>query len=225
MSVHPTAGGFSEQPWRILRMMSEFVQGFENLADVSPGVCVFGAARAKRNSREYKLARVVGRMIAERGVTVITGGGPGMMEAANRGAMDAGGVSVGLNIDLPSEQQPNPYINRLVTFRYFFARKYMFLYHSMSFIIFPGGFGTADELFESLTLIQTERHPHFPVVLVGTDYWRDLLRWVRRNMLAKGFIGPTDLNLLRMADTPEEILEAALAPPPTVAGSHSSPRL
>jgi len=132
------------------------------------------------------------------------------MEAANRGAFEAGGASVGLNIDLPMEQEPNPYINRLITFRYFFARKYMFLYHSISYVIFPGGFGTMDELFESLTLIQTERHPHFPVVLVDRSYWKGLVDWLKNRMLDQGYIASTDLDLITMADTAEEIIAAAV---------------
>ncbi len=203
-------GSFLEQPWRIFRIMSEFVEGFEDLAEVAPAVCVFGGARAKRSSAEYKLARKVGRMLAERGATVITGGGPGIMEAANRGAFEAGGTSVGLNIDLPAEQEPNRYINKLITFRYFFARKYMFLYHSASYIIFPGGFGTMDELFESLTLIQTERHPRFPVVLVGKAFWGGLLDWMRRHMLENGYVASRDLDLIRVADTAAEIVDAAV---------------
>ena len=180
----PLAGPSAEQPWRILRIMNEFVEGFDELSGVSPGVCFFGSARAKRSSSTYRLARRVAQLVAARGVPVITGGGPGIMEAANRGAYERGGVSVGLNISLPVEQKPNPYLTRQVTFRYFFARKYMFLYHSMAFLIFPGGFGTADELFEALTLIQTERSPRFPIVLVGSKYWHGLLEWMKRSMPA-----------------------------------------
>jgi len=201
---------FIEQPWRIFRIMSEFVEGFQELDEVTPAVCIFGGSRVRRSSKYYRLARRVGAMIAKRGVTVITGGGPGVMEAANRGAHEAGGVSVGLNIDLPTEQMPNDYINRLIKFRYFFSRKYMFLYHSTSFIIFPGGFGTMDELFEALTLIQTDRHPHFPVVLVGSDYWGGLLDWIRGRMLEDGYIGDADLDLITVADKPGEIVEAAM---------------
>ncbi len=190
--------------------MSEFVEGFEELAEVASAVCIFGSSRAKRDSREYRLARTVAAMIARRGVAVITGGGPGIMEAANRGASEAGGVSVGLNIDLPTEQEPNEYVSKLINFRYFFARKYMFLYHSLSFIIFPGGFGTLDELFEALTLIQTKRHPHFPVVLVGRDYWQDLLDWLNRHLLQNEYISASDLELITVADEPEQIIEAAL---------------
>ena len=201
---------FVEQPWRIFRIMSEFVESFQELADIAPAVCVFGGARAKKSSPDYRLARRVAKMLAKRGASIITGGGPGIMEAANRGAFEAGAASVGLNIDLPSEQEPNPYINRLLHFRYFFARKYMFLYHSMSYLIFPGGFGTMDELFESLTLIQTERHPRFPVVLVGRDYWCGLLDWIRKTMMKNGYIAADDFDLITLADTPEEIVNAAL---------------
>lgn len=207
---------FTDQPWRIFRIMSEFVEGFQELAEVAPAVCIFGGSRAKRSSRHYRLARRVARTLAKRGAAVITGGGPGIMEAANRGAADAGGTSVGLNIDLPAEQEPNPYINKLITFRYFFARKYMFLYHSLSYIIFPGGFGTMDELFESLTLIQTDRHPHFPVVLVDSSYWGGLLKWIREEMLRQGYIEQADLDLITMADDADKIVAAAL--PPSVNG-------
>jgi len=202
---------FAEQPWRIFRIMSEFVEGFQDLADVAPAVCIFGSARARRNSAEYRLARRVAALCARRGVAIVTGAGPGIMEAANRGAAEVGGVSVGLNIDLPTEQMVNPYVNRLLRFRYFFARKYMFLYHSLAFVIFPGGFGTLDELFEALTLIQTNRHPHFPVVLAGSAYWGGLLRWIRQQLLRRGYIARKDLNLVTVADEPEEIVAAALA--------------
>lgn len=222
MPIQPSLTGPSgEQPWRILRIMNEFVEGFDDLAEIGAGVSFFGSARAGRTSREYALARRLGRMVAKRGVPVITGGGPGIMEAGNRGAYEAGGVSVGLNISLPMEQKINRYVTKQVTFRYFFARKYMFLYHSMAFLIFPGGFGTADELFESLTLIQTERSPRFPIVLVGSDYWRGMLSWLRHTMLANGCIGPHDLDLMCVADDPDEILEAALAPASQESANHS----
>jgi hypothetical protein len=202
---------FLDQPWRIFRIMSEFVEAFQDLADTAPAVTIFGGARVKKSSREYKLASRVGAMVARRGVTVISGGGPGVMEAANRGANEAGGVSVGLNIDLPTEQKPNAYINRLINFRYFFARKYMFLYHSMAFIIFPGGFGTLDELFEALTLIQTERHPRFPVILVDREYWKGLLAWLKNAMCARGYIVEDDMKLFTLADSAEEVVAAALS--------------
>ena len=205
---------FADQPWRIFRIMSEFVEGFQELADISPAVCIFGGSRARKSSAHYRLARRVARLLAKRGASVITGGGPGIMEAANRGASEAGAVSVGLNIDLPTEQKPNRYINRLINFRYFFARKYMFLYHSMSFVIFPGGFGTLDELFEALTLIQTDRHPHFPVVLVDKDYCAGLATWLRTHVLESGFVAAGDMDLFAFADTAEEIVEAALLEPP-----------
>jgi hypothetical protein len=218
-------GNFLEQPWRIFRIMSEFVEGFEELADIGPGVAIFGSARSPVRGPEYRLARKVAGLIAKRGVAVITGGGPGVMEAANRGAFEAGGVSVGLNIDLPTEQKANPYINKPLHFRYFFARKYMFLYHSLAFIIFPGGFGTLDELFESLTLIQTERSPHFPVVLAGCDYWEGLVAWMRKRMVGDRYISKSDMKLLTFSDDPEEIVDAALAtqasPRPSDAGDRS----
>jgi len=216
MALHPAnpAGTFGEQPWRVLRVMSEFVQGFEDLSGLAPGVCVFGGTHAKRTSPEYRLARRVGGMIAQRGVPVITGAGPGIMEAANRGAFDAGGVSIGLNINLPTEQKPNPYTTNLLHFRYFFTRKYMFLYHSLAYLIFPGGYGTLDELFESLTLIQTGRNPHFPVVLVGKDYWQGLLDWIDRKTIREGYILPADRSLVVVCDDPEEIVDIALARSP-----------
>jgi uncharacterized protein (TIGR00730 family) len=160
------------------------------------------------------MARRVGGMIAQRGVPVITGAGPGIMEAANRGAFEAGGVSIGLNIDLPTEQKPNPYLTKRLHFRYFFTRKYMFLYHSLAYVIFPGGYGTFDELFESLTLIQTNRHPHFPVVLVGKDYWQGLLDWIDRRTIREGYILPADRALMVISDDPEEIVGTALAQSP-----------
>ena len=203
-----THGLAAEQPWRVLRIMSEFVDGFERLADVQPAVSVFGGARARPGNPYYKLARRVGGMLARKGVSVITGGGPGIMAAANRGAYEAKGVSVGLNIDLPTEQNPNPYQTISMSFRYFFSRKYMFVYHSSAFVIFPGGFGTMDELFEALTLIQTRRTPRFPVVLVGGDYWKRLFEFLRRNTEADGYIKAGDLGMISCADTAEAIVEA-----------------
>jgi len=203
------AGLGEEDPWRVFRIMSEFVEGLTELAEFRPLVCIFGSARTRPADPLYKLARRVGRMLVKRGMSVITGGGDGIMAAANRGAKEAGGNSVGLNIDLPMEQKPNRYITHMIEFRYFFARKYMFLRHSSAFIIFPGGFGTMDELFESLMLIQTRRHPRFPVVLVGRDYWRGLIHWLKNTMLTEGCISPEDLRLFTISDDPDEIVEAA----------------
>ncbi|HRU05058.1 MAG TPA: TIGR00730 family Rossman fold protein [Candidatus Brocadiia bacterium] len=198
-----------EHPWRILRIMSEFVEGFEDLMSVQPAVSIFGSARTPESSPYYALARDVAARFAKRGISVITGGGPGIMEAANRGAAEAGGVSVGLNINLPMEQTPNKYQNLSMDFRYFMARKYMFVYHSMAFIIFPGGYGTMDELFEALTLIQTHRSPRFPVVLAGTKYWRKMLEFISETLLGEGCISPEDLQLITTTDDPEEIVQAA----------------
>ena len=200
-------------PWRVFRIMSEFVEGFEDLLEVQPAVTIFGSARTPKTDPWYKLARAVARKLAGRGVSVITGGGPGIMEAANRGAYEAKGISVGLNIELPAEQRPNKYQTISMSFRYFFARKYMFLYHSMAFIIFPGGYGTMDELFEALTLIQTHRTPRFPVVLVGRDYWQGLLDFVSKETLGAAYIAPDDMDLLTFADDADAIVEASVVNP------------
>ena len=200
-------------PWRVFRIMSEFVEGFEDLLEVQPALSIFGSARTAPQHRYYKLGREVARKLAERGISVITGGGPGIMEAANRGAFEAGGVSVGLNIELPTEQKPNKYQTISMNFRYFFARKYMFVYHSMAFIIFPGGYGTMDELFEALTLIQTHRSPSFPVVLVGRDYWQRLIDFVEQDALGHEYIEKADLNLVTFAEKAEEIIDAAVVDP------------
>ena len=173
-------------PWRALRILSEFVEGFDALAELGPAVTVFGSARTLPDHPTYELARRVGRLLAEAGYAVITGGGPGLMEAANRGCQEGGGMSVGCNIELPHEQALNPYVDLGIDFRYFFARKMMFVKYADAFVIMPGGFGTMDELFESLTLIQTGKIRHFPVILVGIDYWRGLLDWARDVMLPEG---------------------------------------
>jgi uncharacterized protein (TIGR00730 family) len=191
-------------PWRSLRILSEFVEGFDALAGVGEAVSVFGSARTKPNHRYYRQARELGRRLAEAGYAVITGGGPGIMEAANRGCQDGGGLSVGCNIELPMEQGLNPYIDLGVEFRYFFARKVMFVKYADAFVIFPGGFGTLDELFEALTLIQTKKVQDFPVILMGTDYWTGMIEWIRSSLLAEAAINPEDVDLLRLTDDPEE---------------------
>ncbi len=191
-------------PWRALRILSEFVEGFDALAAVGPAVTVFGSARIDSSSPSYELARELGRQLAAEGFAVITGGGPGIMEAANRGCHEAGGLSVGCNIELPMEQGLNPYVDLGVEFHYFFARKTMFVKYADAFVIFPGGFGTLDELFESLTLIQTKKVQHFPVILVGTEYWAGLLDWIRGTLLEHAAIGPEDADLLRVTDDPAE---------------------
>ena len=195
-----------QETWRVFRIMSEFVEGFELLAKIGPAVSVFGSARAKPESEYYQLAEKIGHLLAEQNFAVITGGGPGIMEAANKGAIKAGGESVGLNINLPMEQRFNDYLTLAIDFRYFFCRKFMFVkYSTAGFIIFPGGFGTMDELFESLTLIQTHKIIRFPVILVGADYWSGLMDWMRNVMAAKeGNISPEDLDVITLTDDPYE---------------------
>ena len=198
-------------PWRVLRILGEFVQGFDALAEIGAGVCVFGSARTPENDPMYDAARAVGRRLAETGFAVITGGGPGIMEAANRGARDGGGRSIGCNIELPFEQKPNPYVDTLVNFRYFFVRKTMFIKYSVAFVIFPGGFGTLDEMFEALTLIQTGKIYQFPVVLFGRAYWQGLIDWMRSTVIAGKKISKTDLDLILITDDPKEAAAAVLA--------------
>ena len=191
-------------PWRSLRILSEFVEGFDALAAVGPAVSVFGSARTKENHRYYKMARELGSMLAQQGYAVITGGGPGIMAAANRGAQEGGGLSVGCNIELPMEQGLNPYVDLGVEFRYFFARKVMFVKYADAFVIFPGGYGTLDELFEALTLIQIKKVQDFPVILMGTEYWTGMIEWIRASLLAEAAINPADVDLLRLTDDPAE---------------------
>jgi uncharacterized protein (TIGR00730 family) len=192
--------------WRVFRIMGEFVEGFDDLATVTRGVAIFGSARVHPDNPQYKAAQETASLLAKAGFAIITGGGPGIMEAANRGAFEAGGTSIGCNIELPFEQKPNAYLTRSLTFKYFFVRKTMFVKYSTGFIIFPGGFGTLDELFEALTLIQTRKIKNFPVVLFGTDYWRGMLDWLKAMMLAEGKISEADLQLLHLTDSPEEVV-------------------
>ncbi|RPF27642.1 TIGR00730 family Rossman fold protein [Georgenia muralis] len=198
-------------PWRVLRIQSEFVEGFGALADLGPAISVFGSARIRHDEAEYALAEEVGQRLVAAGFAVITGGGPGVMEAANKGACEAGGVSVGLGIELPFEQGMNRWVDLGVNFRYFFARKTMFLKYSHGFIVLPGGFGTMDELFEALTLVQTQKVSSFPIVLVGREYWGGLVDWIRTTMVTRGTIAPPDLELLPVVDTAEEAVEAVLS--------------
>jgi uncharacterized protein (TIGR00730 family) len=198
-------------PWRALRILGEFVEGFDALASVGPAVTIFGSARTKEGAPEYELTRTIARRLAETGFAIITGGGPGVMEAANRGCREGGGLSVGCNIELPHEQGLNAYVDLGVEFRYFFARKTMFVKYADAFVIMPGGFGTLDELFEALTLIQTGKIRHFPVVLVGTDYWRGLVDWMRVIQLEAGAITQEDLDLLRITDDPDEVCDTIKA--------------
>ncbi|MDA9555366.1 TIGR00730 family Rossman fold protein [Pelobium sp.] len=196
--------------WQIFKIMAEFVDGFEKLAKIGPCVSIFGSARTKSDNKYYQMAVETGRLLTERGYGVITGGGPGIMEAGNKGAYEAGGKSVGLNIELPFEQFHNKYIDRdkVLEFDYFFIRKVMFMKYSQGYIVLPGGFGTMDELFEAMTLIQTGKIARFPIVLVGIDYWSGLIDWIKDTMLAKERnINPEDLNLFRLVDTAEEAAE------------------
>ena len=192
-------------PWRVFRIMGEFVEGFDTLAGTGAAISIFGSARTRLDEPDYQAAVETARLLAASGLTVITGGGPGIMEAGNRGAQSMEGVSVGLGIELPFEQGLNDFVDVGIEFRYFFVRKMNFVKYSQGFVIFPGGFGTLDELFESLTLIQTGKIRRFPVVLYNADYWRGLLDWLRATMLAAGNISAPDLDLMRLADSPQEV--------------------
>jgi len=194
-------------PWRVMRIQSEFVEGFGALAELGPAMSVFGSARTKPGHPDYELAVEVGRGLVEKGYAVITGGGPGIMEAANKGASEAGGVSVGLGIELPFEQGMNQWVDLGVNFRYFFARKTMFVKYASGFVVLPGGFGTFDELFEALTLVQTHKVTEFSIVLVGSDYWTPMMDWLRGPVLARGMISEADLDLVRIVDTAAEAVE------------------
>jgi len=199
---------FEQDPWRVFRIMSEFVESFEVMSRVGPAVSVFGSSRTPRDSRYYRMARRLGNMLADRGLAVITGGGPGIMEAANRGADEAGGKSVGLNIALPHEQTANPYSNIQLDFHYFFARKVMFVKYACAFVCFPGGFGTMDEFFESMTLIQTDKVEKFPVVLIGKAFWGKLIGWMDNVMLRRhGNVSPEDMDLFHLTDGLRETCE------------------
>ena len=197
-------------PWRVLRITSEFIEGFDTLATVDKGVAVFGSARIGPDDPHYEKARETSRLLAEAGFAIITGAGPGIMEAANRGARDAGGRSIGCNIELPFEQGANPYVDTLINFRYFMVRKTMFIKYSVAFIIFPGGFGTLDELFEALTLIQTGKIFQFPVILMGRHYWAGLIRWLQSRVLLEKKISPGDMDLILITDDPAEAADAVV---------------
>ncbi|MBS3907848.1 MAG: TIGR00730 family Rossman fold protein, partial [Syntrophaceae bacterium] len=197
----------AQESWRMFHIMAEFVEGFDALARYHPAVSIFGSTRANPEDEVYQKAERIGRLLAENGFSVITGGGPGAMEAANKGASLAGGKSIGLNIELPLEQKPNPYANITLRYRYFFVRKVMFVKYAVAYIILPGGFGTMDELFESVTLIQTQKIKPFPVILVGSNYWKGLLDWIKEVVLKEGRISPTDLDILQLIDDPEEIVK------------------
>jgi uncharacterized protein (TIGR00730 family) len=193
--------------WRVLRITGEFIEGFDNLASITRAVSVFGSARTPATDPQYKAAQETAALLARAGFGVITGGGPGIMEAANRGAFEAGGLSIGCNIELPFEQNSNPYLTRSLKFKYFFVRKTMFVKYSTAFVIFPGGFGTLDELYEALTLIQTRKIKNFPVVMFGSEYWGGMINWLRDVMLKEGKITDTDVALLHLTDSPAEVVE------------------
>ena len=197
-----------QDSWRMFRIMAEFVDGFEALAKYHPAVSIFGSTRIKSGDEVYQKAEQIGKLLAENGFAVITGGGPGVMEAANKGAFSAGGKSIGLNIELPLEQKPNPYTNITLNFRYFFVRKVMFVKYAVAYIILPGGFGTMDELLESITLIQTKKIRPFPVILVGSEYWRGFLDWMKEVVLKDEKISLADLEILQLIDEPKEIIKA-----------------
>jgi uncharacterized protein (TIGR00730 family) len=199
-----------QDTWRVMRIMSEFIEGFDNLASVTKGVTIFGSARTTPEDPQYALAQETARLLAAQGFAIITGAGPGIMEAANRGAKLAGGKSIGCNIELPFEQGANPYVDTLINFRYFFVRKTMFIKYSNAFIIFPGGFGTLDEAFEALTLIQTGKIYQFPVILFGRHYWAGLIRWIQSRVLGEQKISPGDMDLILMTDDPKEAAQIVI---------------
>ena len=194
-----------EDTWRIFRIMSEFVDGFEALSKIGKAVSIFGSARTKPGNRHYKLAEEIAYHIAKAGYAIITGSGPGLMEAANKGAQRAEGYSIGLNIQLPREQKPNKFVDTVLSFRYFFVRKVMFVKYAKAFVILPGGFGTLDEFFEAITLIQTNRIPKFPVILFDSKYWKPLLEWLKTTVYSHGNISKEDMNLFVLADEPKEV--------------------
>ncbi|MEW6258505.1 MAG: TIGR00730 family Rossman fold protein [Thermodesulfobacteriota bacterium] len=195
------------ESWRMFRIIGEFVEGIETLHKIGPAVSIFGSARVKPEEDAYKMAEALGARFARQKIAVITGGGGGIMEAANKGAAEAGGVSVGMNIHLPFEQKPNPYANVQIEFKYFFIRKVMFVKYAMAYIVLPGGFGTLDELFEAVTLIQTRRIKPFPVILMGSDYWNGLLQWIRKHLLTDKRISPEDMEILQVMDDPDAVVK------------------
>jgi len=196
--------------WQIFKVMSEFVEGFEKMNKIGPSVTIFGSARTKKGTPHYKLAQKIAKKLAQEGFGIITGGGPGIMEAANKGAQKGGGASAGLNIVLPFEQEANPFIDpdKVVDFKYFFVRKVMFVKYAQAFVVLPGGFGTLDELFEALTLIQTKKIEKFPVILVDTNFWKGLIDWIREKLQKEyEYIGPNDLDLIHLTDDPDEVVK------------------
>ncbi|MGB9641863.1 MAG: TIGR00730 family Rossman fold protein [Candidatus Ratteibacteria bacterium] len=198
---------YHEESWRIFRIMAEFVDGFEIFENVRKAVTIWGSARVSSDDHWYKEAEKLGRLLAKNGYAIITGGGPGIMEAANKGAFEAGGQSIGLNIELPYEQKPNKYISQLITFRYFFVRKVMFVKYAKGFVVFPGGFGTLDEFTEAITLVQTGRVEKFPVILVNRNHWEPLVDWMKNFLVKQSYIDEQDLKIINMVDTAEEVLK------------------
>ncbi len=214
LSSHGDGAWVHSDPWRVLRIQAEFVEGFGTLAEVGPGIGVFGSARTPRRDPMYVAATRIGRGLAEAGYATLTGGGPGIMEAANKGALEAGGVSVGLGIELPFEQALNKYVSLGINFRYFFARKVMFLKYSQGFVVMPGGFGTFDEVFEAITLVQTRKVTSFPIVLFGSDFWTPLLGWLDDKVLGSGYISVQDQDLMKLTDDPDEAVALVTSPGP-----------
>ncbi|MCB2147737.1 MAG: TIGR00730 family Rossman fold protein [Deltaproteobacteria bacterium] len=194
------------ESWRLFKIMGEFVEGVEGLHDLGPAVSIFGSARTQPDDPQYKKAEAIAALFVNNGFGVITGGGGGIMEAANKGAAEAGGTSVGLNIRLPFEQKPNPYATLQMEFKYFFIRKVMFIKYAAAYVVMPGGFGTMDELFEVMTLVQTRRIRPFPIIMVGTDHWSGLLEWIRNQLLAQSLISPKDMDIIQVLDDPEDIV-------------------
>ncbi len=207
MPIDQNYAAMNEDTWRIFRIMAEFVEGFETLSRTGPCVTIFGSARTPKNHKYYKMAVDVASLAAREGYGVITGGGPGIMEAANKGASEEGGKSIGLNIQLPFEQLPNPFIKTMLNFRHFFIRKVMFLKYTSAVIIMPGGYGTLDEMFETLTLVQTQKVATLPLILMGKDYWQGLVDWLKNTMLDHQYILDADLSLMQITDEPQEAIE------------------
>lgn len=197
----------TEDPWRVFRIMAEFVDGFHELSEIGPAVSIFGSARTKQTNKWHKQAEKTAELLVKEGYAIITGAGPGIMEAGNKGATKAKGKSIGLNIDLPFEQKPNRYVQELINFHYFFCRKVMFVKYATAFVIFPGGFGTLDEFFESITLIQTRRMGKFPVVLYGSKYWGGLIDWLKKSVLKEKNIDSEDMDIFQIVDSPEDVIK------------------
>ncbi len=207
MSPDSTSDEYMRESWRMFRIMSEFVMGFDVLSQLRPAVTIYGSARTQDGHHEYARAYETGRLLGEAGFSVVTGGGPGIMEAANRGALEAGARSAGLNIRLPEEQEPNPYQTLTLNFRYFFVRKVMLVKYATAFVLFPGGYGTLDEFFETITLIQTGKIRPFPMILVGSEYWNGLAGWMESFLAGEGYISDQDMKLYDIVDTPQEVLQ------------------